>query len=321
VWDAQTGRQITQVAAAGQATSSVQFTHDGARIVTASGQGFVEMWDARSGARAGPAFACPGQAPCEARIDPTGRRMAVTSESTATLFDAVSGRKIADLERSRIESQRAAPAVFSPSGDVLMTIGPMVQLWDAKTGELVVNLRERSPAATARFTEDGSRVLTTHRDGFRFWDAKTGQPESRLVPGRAFGGFLAVASDGQRAVAIDNDGYLRAWDFPRGTRQDGESIASLAELLVGYKSNARGAVEPIDAWDTLLRKERGAGARDALRAWALADRDTRPIGPSTTVTRDEYIRGQLAAGSREALREARRLFPWDPRVSDKGATR
>ena len=88
------------------------------------------------------------------------------------------------------------------------------------------------------------------------------------------------------------------------------------------RRNERGAVEPIEAWPAELAAARRAQDRaGVVNGWALSDRDTRPINPFTSVTRDEYIRRQLATGNNDALREARRLFPWDTRVSDKGATR
>ena len=115
-------------------------------------------------------------------------------------------------------------------------------------------------------------------------------------------------------------GLLRAWRFPLGTPQESGAIASLLELMVGYQSNDRGAVEPTEKWDAVLHDARRANTT-GIAGWALADRDARPIDPFTKMTQDEYIRAQLSTGSLDALREARRLFPWDPRVSDKGVIR
>ena len=91
--------------------------------------------------------------------------------------------------------------------------------------------------------------------------------------------------------------------------------------MVGYRTNERGAVEPIEEWRAELAAARRGPGRTGVSGWAVDDRDTRPINPFTRVTRDEYIRRQLAIGGSDALREARRLFPWDTRVSDKGVIR
>ena len=127
------------------------------------------------------------------------------------------------------------------------------------------------------------------------------------------------ASGEQRRQQRQTDNY----GPPRilGTLQDADSIATVLELIVGYKCNERGAGEPVDKWIDKLHAARADAGLTSVAAWALADRDTRAIGPFTTVTKDEYIREQLASGSLDALREAQRLFPWDPQVSDKGVAR
>ena len=129
-----------------------------------------------------------------------------------------------------------------------------------------------------------------------------------------------METDGQHVVTVARDGFLRDWDFPVGTKLDAESIASLLELMVGYKTSARGAIKPIEHWPDALAAARLSKGSD-IAAWALGDRETRVINPFTSVTGAEYIRRQLATGSADALREARRLFPWDPRLSGKGVIR
>ncbi len=156
------------------------------------------------------------------------------------------------------------PAVFAPDGDVLVTVNSLVQLWDSGTGHLLATLREPSPL-DAQFTEDGARLVTTHEGGFRFWDARTGQPQTRLVPVREYGGIAPVATDGEHAVAIARDGFLRHWDFPPGTKQEGPAIAELLELMVGYRTNEHGAVEPLEEWPAKLEEARRRRAGPASR--------------------------------------------------------
>ncbi len=213
------------------------------------------------------------------------------------------------------------PAAFAPSGDVFVTVTTLVQLWDSATGHLMATLPESSLPLDARFTEDGRRLVTTHESGFRFWDARTGQPQTRLVRVREFGGIAPAATDGEHAVAVGRDGVLRHWDFPVGATLDGPGIASLLELVIGYKTNERGAVEPIEQWSAALDQARHSGDRTGVAAWVLTDRDSRTINPFTGVTKDEYIRRQLDTHSADALREAQRLYPWDPRVSATGVIR
>ena len=183
LWDAQTGASIARVAR-GAVSWSVHFSQDGARIVTASSNGFAEIWDARSGGRAGPAFKARTDGHFDARLGAGGRRLVLTDPETVTLFDAQSGNRIAELRLPRgLESLDVRPqAAFSPAGDVLVTLTTLAQLWDAANGDLLATLRESSPAVDAQFTPDGTRIVTTHVQGFRFWDARTGQAQTRSIP-------------------------------------------------------------------------------------------------------------------------------------------
>ncbi len=318
VWDTATGRAITRVARGSQAWT-IDFTADSARIVTSSDNGSTEVWDARSGDKIGPAInATDANNQADARIDGSGRRVVVTSRRGVALFDATSGARIASLPV--VASLDRARTVFAPDGNTFVTVGDRVQLWDAHQGQLLATLRERSLPVDAQFSTDGKRLMTTHENGLRFWNGGNGQPQSGLT-GVGAGDFGPATMDGQRVVAVTRDGFVRAWDFPMGSLQDADSIATVLELIVGYKCNDRGAGEPVDKWIDKLHAARADAGLTSVARWALADRDTRAIGPFTTVTKDEYIREQLASGSLDALREAQRLFPWDPQVSDKGVAR
>ncbi len=318
MWDAATGRAIIRVARGSQAWT-VDFTADSTRVVTSSDNGFTEMWDARSGNRIGPAFPSSDRnSQTDARIDGSGRRVVVTSRRGVTVFDAGNGAAIAALPV--VASLDRPRAVMAPNGSTIVTVGDRVQLWDADKGHLLATLRERSLPVDAQFSADGKRLMTTHENGLRFWDAATGQPQSGLA-GAGPAEFGPAAMDGQRVVAVTRDGFVRAWDFPMGASQDADAIATVLERIVGYRSNERGAVEPVGNWIAELRAARADAGLTGVAAWALADRDNRAIGPFTTMTKDEYIREQLASGSLDALREAQRLFPWDPQLSDKGVIR
>jgi WD40 repeat protein len=318
VWDSTTGQTITRVARGSQAWT-IDFTADSARIVTSSDNGSTEVWDARTGNKIGPPIAATdANNQSDARIDGSGRRVVVTSRRGLSLYDSNTGARIAGLPV--VASLDRARTVFAPDGSTFVTVGDRVQLWDAEQGQLLATLRERSLPIDAQFSTDGKRLMTTHENGLRFWNAANGQPQSGLI-GVGAGDFGPATMDGQRVVAVTRDGFVRAWDFPLGTLQDADSIATVLELIVGYKCNERGAGEPVDKWIDKLQAARADAGLTSVAAWALADRDTRAIGPFTTVTKDEYIREQLASGSLDALREAQRLFPWDPQVSNKGVAR
>ena len=222
VWDAGTGAMITRVAR-GSDSWSVQFTRDAARIVTCSDNGFAEIWDARSGQRAGPAFPTTRAGPAgqaapaaqfDVRIDAFGSRLVLTHPAGVTLFDAATGATIKELDVPQLESQRM-PAAFAPAGDVLVTVNSLVQLWDAGTGHLLATLRKPSPL-DAQFTADGNRLVTTHDGGFRFLGcanrtaARRGSSRSASMAGSRRWRPMACMPSRSRATASCAPGTFRS---------------------------------------------------------------------------------------------------------------
>jgi hypothetical protein len=129
-----------------------------------------------------------------------------------------------------------------------------------------------------------------------------------------------LALDGRRIAVLALDRTLRLWEVPTAGPEDAQVIATLLESIVGYKLNEHGALARVEERHGTRRDRgsergtsRGLGAR--VRAWALADRGSRTIGPFTDMTVDTYIQQQLASENLDAKREAQRLFPWDRRLS------
>lgn len=314
LWDTATGRQLVTVTH-GSAVRNVHFDSDGRRMITTADNGTAQVWDARTGTRVGPVFRNSGAA--DARIGAIGTRVLISRGNRTSLHDAESGDHVADL------AEHALFTLFTPQGDAVVTVGRLIQLWDAATGRLTATLSDTSPVLAAEFSRDGLRLLTTHANGsVRVWNAHTGQPQTQALRQEYGSSELATAKlapDGRRIAVLAVDRTVRLWDVPTGSQPDARVIASLVETITGYKLNERGALERIEEPPRAPRDGRteigaasGLGAR--VRAWALADRGSRTIGPFTDVTVETYIQQQLASENLDAKREAQRLFPWDRRL-------
>jgi WD40 repeat protein/Tfp pilus assembly protein PilE len=86
----------------------------------------------------------------------------------------------------------------------------IVWKWDEAKRPTLVTFK--SDANEARFTEDGSRVVTIGKDGkLKFWDAATGQ-FIKEVPARKPNASMQLNSTGNLAVLRDDNDLAKLWD-------------------------------------------------------------------------------------------------------------
>ena len=192
----------------------------------------------------------------------------------------------------------------------------------------------------AEFSPDGERIATASADGTaRLWDAHSGEPIGDPMVTRENGWVMTArfSRDGERLViasfegpvrayTIPAVGFARVWDVPTASAKDARLLASLGEAVAGYRLDDHEALVPVgDAGARLDKIRRGVAAAPTGRTsaaslcrWFLADRYSRTISPSSTVTVDEYIGHRLADGTEETLRELGREFPGHPLVRRAG---
>jgi WD40 repeat protein len=90
-------------------------------------------------------------------------------------------------------------------------------VWDARTGQPVIEPLRHEGAVSAQFSPDGERVVTASDDNTaRVWDARTGQPVTE--PLRHKSGVISAqfSPDGERVVTASADMSARVWDARTG---------------------------------------------------------------------------------------------------------
>ncbi|SPE60222.1 putative Histone acetyltransferase [Verrucomicrobia bacterium] len=195
--------------------NSAQFSLDGTRIVTASGD-LAQVWDAQSGAALTQPLKHNG-AVSSARFSPDGQRIVTASlDGTARVWDALSGTTLTELLKN---GGAVSSAQFSPDGRRIVTASwdNTARVWDARSGAALTQpLKHNGIVSSAQFSPDGRRIVTASNDGTaRVWDAQSG---AALTEPLKLDGFVRSAQfspDGQRIVTAAGD-TAQVWDAQSG---------------------------------------------------------------------------------------------------------
>jgi len=270
VWDAVTGQPVTKpLKRRGAAMNSsaptmsivysAQFSPDGKRILTASGDDMACVWDAQSGQLLAGPFEHNGGAmpsPVSARFSPDGKRILTASAEAAQVWDAVSGQPITEP------------------------------------------LKHSNLITAAEFSPDGRWVVTGSSDHTaRVWDAQSGQPLTEPLPHGDIVNSVQFTPDGRQILTTSDDGTARVWDLAPSTVNHPDWLLKIAEAICGERLNKQGILEEtkLNRGDILnqlrqrLKQEPDDEAWVIWGRWFLADPATRTISPSSKQTVPEYL--------------------------------
>lgn len=197
------------------------FSPDGSRILSASADRTLRVWDAASGAELLVLQGHGGRVMCCA-FSPDGNRLVSGSaDKTVRLWDAGSGAELAMWEGHTAD---VLDCRFSPDGRWVASAGGdgAVRLWDATALVKPDDEQTRHAAAinSCAFTPDGrSFVTASHDSTLGVWHAEN---NIRLHTLRGHQGqvrAVACALDGRTLVSAGVDHTLRLWDAARGREE------------------------------------------------------------------------------------------------------
>ncbi|KAB8191510.1 protein kinase [Nonomuraea phyllanthi] len=227
------------------------------RLVTATGQGEVTVWDV-PGRRKLASFtvAEPYRFVSDVALSPDGKLVAVTDNdggnsgwTRTTIYD-LTGRRVL----RPVETLLGYDVLFSPDGDTLIVLGAQPRRVTPDTSE-DVPLGQQALTAAA-FSPDGRTLVVATRAGqIVHWDTRTWQPSGLPYPADDQVTGLAFSADGH-TLAASGDG-VTLWDVATRTRLGqgrpaGRTTSQLAfgedELVTGW-----GLKIPLRP-DDLLRK-------------------------------------------------------------------
>lgn len=210
-------RQTVKIIPTGAVVSSVGFSPDGQRLVSAGNAQTLQRWNAGTGQPIGPPMTGHTDVVTSVAFSPDGHRIVSGSwDYTLRLWDADTGQQIGQPLTGH--SGAVHSVAFSPDGQRIVSgsADTTLRLWDASTGQPVgPPLTGHTDSVNAvAFSPDGQRIVSGSSDRtLRLWDAATGQALEPPIDGRDEVSGVAFSPDGHLiASASSANDTLRLWD-------------------------------------------------------------------------------------------------------------
>lgn len=209
-------------------------THDGRRVVSASADRTLKIWDLDSGR---PLATLVGHASevNACAVTPDSRRVvSASTDRTLKLWDVETGRPLATLTG---HTDGVSACAVTPDGRRVISASwdGTLKTWDLERERLLRTLEGHTGLVTAcTVTPDGYHVVSTSKDGtLKVWDLESGHLLRTLEGHTGRVSACAMTSDGQRVVSASHDETLRIWDL-----ESGRSVAALHGHVGGVNACA-----------------------------------------------------------------------------------
>jgi WD40 repeat protein len=222
-WDAATGTLLATCLGHTNTIQHIAFSPDGARLLTASRDGTVRQWDARTGREVERPYERHGAIVHAAIYSPDGEWVASGGEDRTIRVWQAQGRQ--DVAVLQGQTGAVLQLAFAPDGRRLVSLGSRMEsmVWDGSARVWDVDPRQSLPVLRGHtdgvypvaYSPDGRWLASGSWDKtVRLWDAATGELCATLQHPAPVEG-LAYGPDGTWLVtACNHHDRLRIWNVP-----------------------------------------------------------------------------------------------------------
>ncbi|RDW59908.1 hypothetical protein BP6252_12995 [Coleophoma cylindrospora] len=237
---------------------SVAFSPDGQRLVSASYDNTVRLWDAITGT-ALQTLKGHTKSVNSVAFSPDGQQLvSASNDKTVLIWDAIMGIVLQTLEG---HNDWVNSVAFSPDGQQLVTASEdkTVRLWDIRIGATLQTLEGHiDRVSSVAFSPDGQQLVSASWDKtVRLWDTAIGAALQTLEGHTDRVNSVSFSPDGQQLVSASNDKTVRVWDVTTGTALrtlEGHTswVSSVAFSLDGEKLVSASEDKTVRVWDTTI---------------------------------------------------------------------
>lgn len=200
-------RLVLPIAHGGLVTS-VKFSTDGKKVVTASKDNTAKIWDVESGKLLADLTGHSGEI-YTAQFSPDGKKIVTASkDNIVKIWSAESGELLIDI-KSNIN--KLVSASFSPDGKKVLVRAEKTSIWDIESRNLLTEMPENT---YIQFSHDGKIVVTASNNGTtKLWDAH--RWTELAVLNTKFVWFAAFSSNDKKIVTSFGN-TAKIWDTQSG---------------------------------------------------------------------------------------------------------
>ena len=251
---------------AGVSVRGVAFSPDAELVAAGGSDGFLQIWDSRTGQTAGDRLVGNTDNVLDVAFSPNGRLLAsVGADGTARVWDVQDSGLLREFGGDVGVLDAVA---FGPDGTTLATGGDdgVLRIWSSTTGDLLSEIPTNHDGAVSdlAFSPDGTRVLTGGVDATaRLFDLASGTAIGEPLAAQGSVNSVAFSPDGTRLATASQNAVL--WDAatsqPIGQPMDlqRDYLSGVAFSPDGTKLATSSADATVLMWDGFNAASLGGG--------------------------------------------------------------